>query len=121
MRRPASSSRQTPTRSARRMWRSSPKTDCRNRSGPLFSLAPDLAVEVVSPSDVAQDVRRKVIDYLQAGTRLVWVVYPDTRTVDVYRPGQDVRVVEAQSALHGEDLLPDFELPLRELFDVLEE
>ena len=83
-------------------------------------LAPDLAVEVVSPSDVAQDVRRKVIDYLRAGTRLVWVVYPETQTVDVYRPGQDVRVVEAQGALQGEEVLSGFELPLRELFAALE-
>lgn len=87
----------------------------------FFPLAPDLAVEVVSPSDVAQDVRRKVIDFLQAGTRLVWVVYPDTHTVDVYRPAQDVRVVEATGTLHGEDVLPGFELPLRELFAALAE
>jgi len=86
-----------------------------------FSLAPDLAVEVVSPSDVAQDVRRKVIDFLQAGTRLVWVVYPETQTVDVYRPGQDVRVVDAQGTLQGEDVLPGFELPLREVFAALAE
>lgn len=81
-----------------------------------FPFAPDLAVEVVSPSDVAQDVRRKVIDYLQAGTRLVWVVYPETQTVDVYRPGQDVRVVDVQGVLQGEDVLPGFELLLGELF-----
>lgn len=86
-----------------------------------FSLAPDLAVEVVSPSDVAQDVRRKVIDFLQAGTRLVWVVYPETQMVDVYQPGQDVRVVDAQGTLQGEDVLPGFELPLRELFAALAE
>jgi len=85
-----------------------------------FPLPPDLAVEVVSPSDVAQDVRRKVIDFLQAGTRLVWVVYPETQTVDVYRPGQDVRVVDAQGVLQGEDVLPGFELPLRALFKVME-
>lgn len=85
-----------------------------------FPLAPDLAVEVVSPSDVAQDVRRKVIDFLQAGTRLMWVVYPETQTVDVYRPAQDVRVVDAQGVLQGGDVLPGFELSLRELFKVVE-
>jgi len=85
-----------------------------------FPLAPDLAVEVVSPSDVAQDVRRKVIDFLQAGTHLVWVIYPETQTVDVYRPGRDVRVVDAQGTLQGEDVLPGFELPLRDLFAAVE-
>ncbi|HMN14857.1 MAG TPA: Uma2 family endonuclease [Bellilinea sp.] len=76
----------------------------------------DRAVEAVAPSDA----RRKVIDYLRAGTRLVWVVYPETQTVDVYRSGQDVWGVEAQGVLQGEEVLPGFELPLRELFAALE-
>lgn len=46
----------------------------------------------------------------------MWVVYPETQTVDVYRPAQDVRVVDAQGVLPGEDVLPGFELPLGELF-----
>lgn len=88
-------------------------------SGPLpdryFPLAPDLAVEVVSPNDSAQQVRERVLDYLNAGTRLVWVVYPEAKTVDVYRP-KDVRVVDIHGMLEGEDVLPGFKLAVREVF-----
>lgn len=56
-------------------------------------------------------------DFLQAGTRPVWVVFPETQTVDVYWPAQDVRAVDAQGVLQGEDVLPGFELPLRTLFE----
>ncbi len=86
-----------------------------------FPLAPDLAVEVVSPHDKARQIREKVIDFLGAGTRLMWVVYPEAQTVDVYRPDQDVQVVGIDGALDGADVLPGFNLPLGELFKSLEE
>jgi len=84
-----------------------------------FPLAPDLAVEVVSPNDSAQDIRERVIDFLNAGTRLVWVVYPEARTVDVYRPSEVV-VVTIDGVLDGEDVLPGFRLPLRQIFESVE-
>jgi Uma2 family endonuclease len=88
-------------------------------SGPIpqkyFPLAPDLAVEVISPSDTAQDIRERVLDFLKAGTRLVWVVYPESKTVDVYRP-DGVQVVEIDGELDGGDVLPGFQLPLRDVF-----
>ncbi len=89
-------------------------------SGPIpskyFPFAPDLAVEVVSPNDTAQDIRERVLDFLKAGTRLVWVIYPESKTVDVYRP-DGVQVVAIDGALNGGDVLPGFRLALRELFE----
>lgn len=71
-------------------------------------LAPDLAVEVVSPGDRPREVLDKVGEYLQAGTRLVWVVDPDTRTVAVHRTLSDVLTVAAGEALEGGAVLPGF-------------
>jgi len=78
--------------------------------------APDLAVEVVSPSDSAGELRWKVTQYLQTGAAAVWVVYPQSRTVDVYRPGQPVVVLSAADELTAEELLPGWRLPIAQLF-----
>jgi Uma2 family endonuclease len=71
-------------------------------------LAPDLAVEVQSPDDRPREVLDKVGEYLQAGTRLVWVVDPDARTVTVYRSPSDVGTVAAHGVLDAGDMLPGF-------------
>ena len=81
-----------------------------------LDVAPDLVVEVVSPSDAAGDVQAKVEDWLRAGTRLVWVVYPDTQTVTAYRALDDVRVLTEKHAMSGEPILPDFSLAVIEVF-----
>ena len=79
-------------------------------------IAPDLAVEVVSPNDLAYDLDRKVEDYLQAGVRLVWVVNPMTRTVRVHHPDGPDATLRADSELSGGDVLPGFRWPIRDLF-----
>jgi Uma2 family endonuclease len=78
--------------------------------------APDLAVEVVSPTDRASEVLAKVQDWLAAGCRAVWVVDPETRTVTVYRTRSDIVVLAAGETLTGGDLLPGFAIPLAEIF-----
>lgn len=78
--------------------------------------APDIAVEILSPNDDPVEVQQKVRDYLEAGSRLVWVVAPRPRTVTVYRPDGSARLVREPGALEGEDVLPGFALPLAELF-----
>lgn len=78
--------------------------------------APDLAVEVVSPGDTAADIRDKVDLYLAAGTRLVWVIYPSLRAVDVYRPDGTAQIVDADGVLEGGDLLPGLRLVVADLF-----
>lgn len=79
-------------------------------------IAPDLAVEVVSPNDLAYDVDSKVEDYLQAGVRLVWVVNPVTRTVRVHHPDGPGATLPADGDLAGGDVLPGFHCPIRDLF-----
>ena len=79
--------------------------------------APDLAVEVVSPSDRVSEVHEKIREYFAAGTRLVWVVYPDGRIIDVYRSPSDVRTLGVADYLDGDDVIPGFSCPVRRCFD----
>jgi len=78
--------------------------------------APDLAVEVVSPSDRPGYVREKVAEWLEAGAGAVWVVNPRERTVAVHVAGREPRLVEEDETLFGDPVLPGFELPLGRLF-----
>jgi Uma2 family endonuclease len=85
-------------------------------SEPILGLAPDLAVEVLSPSNTKREMDLKVREYFLAGVRLVWLVDPGKRTVRVYTaPDQSVRLTEGQ-VLDGGDVLPGLRLPLREVF-----
>ena len=77
---------------------------------------PDLAVEVLSPSDRFHNVMLKVRDYLDAGTPLVWVLDPKSKVTAVFRSGQPVRFLDEDGVLDGEDVLPGFSLPLRDVF-----
>ena len=71
-------------------------------------VSPDLVVEVASPSDSRREVHDKAHMWLNHGARLVWVVQPETRTVDVYRPDEPVATLREQDALDGLDVLPGF-------------
>ncbi|MBN2303978.1 MAG: Uma2 family endonuclease [Anaerolineae bacterium] len=79
------------------------------------SLAPDLAVEIISPSDRPKTIATKVTNYLAAGT-VVWLVAPDDQTVTVYRPGQPAQTFGAADMLDGDDLLPGFTLAVKDIF-----
>ena len=82
-------------------------------------LAPDLAVEVLSPSDRMADALGKVGMYLDAGVRIVWFVDPALQSVTVYRPGAAPLTLHHRDTLDGGDVLPEFRLPLSELFEPL--
>ncbi len=82
----------------------------------IFDFPPDLAVEVVSPEDRYTEVREKLTDYFAAGTALAWVVDPRRRVVEVHEPGREVRVVTEGETLDGAPVLPDFRLPVAEIF-----
>lgn len=82
-----------------------------------WAIAPDLVVEIVSPSDSALAVQSKVTDWLAAGCRLVWVVYPDTQTVTEYHSLTEVQVLTAEEILKGDDVLPGFTCPINQLFE----
>lgn len=79
-------------------------------------VAPDLAFEVVSPNDRAEDVEAKVRDFLAAGVLLVWVVYPATRSVTVHHPDGTAISLAGDARLTGEDILPGFATKVSELF-----
>lgn len=85
-----------------------------------FQGAPDLAIEVVSPTDSIPDVLRKARKYLQYGTKRVWIFYPDDESAHVCRLAPDggmiVDEVSMDGVLDGEDALPGFRLALREVF-----
>ena len=80
-------------------------------------VAPDLAVEVLSPSDRAADLAHKVAEYLAVGVRLVWVIDLEKGTAVLYRPGTPPRTVRQDGVLDGEDVLPGFACPLTALLD----
>jgi len=82
----------------------------------FFPGAPDLAVEVVSPSDTLIEVEEKVNEWLSAGTRIVWVVNPKRRTVTIHKAGPQVQVLAETDPLSGEDVVPGFACGVGELF-----
>lgn len=78
-------------------------------------LAPDLAVEVVSPGDSPRHVLDKVGEYLQAGVRLVWVIDPKRESAAVYRSLTDVHELRPDDALDGADVVPGFSVTIADL------
>lgn len=89
------------------------------QAGPIpssfFETPPDLAVEILSPSDRAGPIQAKVRDYLATGVRMVWVVDPEGWSATVYRSLTEIRLLAGEDALDGEDVLPGFRVALAEL------
>jgi Uma2 family endonuclease len=79
-------------------------------------LAPDLAVEIISPSETAEDIQEKVEDYLRAGTSQVWTVYRKTRSVVIHYANGSTSVLRENDSLEGGDLIPGFSVPVAKLF-----
>jgi len=77
---------------------------------------PDFAVEVKSPTDSKREMRRKAEKYLAYGTRLVWLVFPEDQTVEVYWLADDVQTVGIDGVLDGRDVLPGFTLAVSDIF-----
>lgn len=82
----------------------------------LWTVPPSLAAEVVSPSNSVGEIQEKVLEYLEAGTELVWVVEPRSRAVTVWRPPPEARSVREEDVLDGADVLPGFRLEVAALF-----
>ena len=78
--------------------------------------APDLAVEIISPSDTYTEVDEKVDEWLIAGCAMVWVVNPRRETVEVYRSPEDITVLRGDDILDGGDVIEGFQCPVRDLF-----
>jgi Uma2 family endonuclease len=85
-----------------------------------FTVAPDLAVEVVSPGNRPREILNKVESYLESGTLLVWVIYPEEQVIDSYRRGAGNTLImqkhTATDLLDGEDVLPGLQFTVREVF-----
>jgi Uma2 family endonuclease len=91
------------------------------KEGPWW-LAPDLAIEIVSPTDRYIDVRQKVADYLHYGVRLIWVVEPAAQVVRVFSPqDNEGHTLAENTVLSGDPVLPGWSMPLAELFDTEDE
>jgi Uma2 family endonuclease len=87
----------------------------RDRRG-FLRVTPDLAVEVVSPSDRGSAVLAKVVMWLDTGVKLVWLVDPEAETELVFAAGKAPRLLTADDTLDGGEVLPEFTLPVREIF-----
>jgi Uma2 family endonuclease len=81
-----------------------------------YSFAPDIAIEVWSPDNTEREMTEKAAGYLAHGSRLVWLLRPQDRTVRVHRPDGAVQVLHASDSLNGDDVLPGFVVPVSALF-----
>ena len=91
----------------------------KNRPAPTsdpWPVVPELAIEVISPNDVAESVQERVKVFLEAGVRLVWLVYPQQARVIAYQSLQNLRGYTIADDLDADPVLPEFRLPMRDLF-----
>ncbi len=82
----------------------------------FLPLCPDFAVELVSETDDVEETRAKMQEYVNNGLRLGWLINPKTRQVEIYRPNQEVEVLQSPARLSGEGILPGFILDLQPIF-----
>jgi Uma2 family endonuclease len=97
-------------------WRHFPNREL--PAGQVLAVPPDLAVEVLSPSNTQAEMKRKLREYFEAGVRLVWLIDPDQKTAVTYRSAEDAAPIAADETLDGGDVLPGFTLSLAELFEL---
>lgn len=86
---------------------------------PIASLFPDLAIEILSKSNTKREMARKRREYFFAGTRLVWQVDKENRTVEVFTAPDQSVVLKQEQTLDGGDVLPGFSLPVKQIFVAL--
>ena len=81
-------------------------------------ICPDLCIEIISPSEEAADMARKVREYFASGAKVVWQMFPETVTIKVYASPDDLTLLTAQDAIDCPDLLPGFRVLVAELFEL---
>jgi len=81
----------------------------------FLPIAPDFAVELRSASDSLNTLPKKMQEYIDNGVRLGWLIDPQNQRVEIYRPRQDVEVLQSPTSLSGEDVLPNFVLDLAQI------
>jgi len=82
------------------------------------TVAPDLVVEVISPNDLGYEIEGKRNEWLDAGVRLVWIIYPAQQTIFAYLPDGDVKQFKRTDILTAEPVLPEFRVPVADLFEL---
>ena len=85
----------------------------------IWPIAPDLAVEIISPNDLYERVNSKVREYFAAGVRQVWLLSPEHRTVTIYHSSTQAKILSEADELVGDDMLPGFHCRISELFQNL--
>ncbi|MGH8066245.1 MAG: Uma2 family endonuclease [Candidatus Entotheonellia bacterium] len=86
---------------------------------PAWNVVPDMAIEIVSPTDLAEEIDRKITDYFEAEVRLVWVFYPDSGRVYVYQSPTHVSILERTDTLDGSEVLLGLRLPITQLYEAV--
>ena len=89
-------------------------------AGGFPHFAPDVAIEVVSPSNTPAELDRKTAEYFANGARAVWIAYPVPRTVAIRRPGRPEQVYQGDAMLYGDPEIPGFACRVSEIFAVLD-
>ncbi len=79
-------------------------------------LCPDFVVELRSPSDALKTIQNKMQEYLDNGAKLGWLIDPQRQVVEIYRPSQQVEILQSPNTVSGENILPGFSLDLAEIF-----
>lgn len=92
-----------------------------SRTAPAWSIVPDLAVEIVSPSNSPDEVVRKIDEYFRVGVRLVWVVYPENDSIYVYESPNSVQIKRRGDQVDGGSVVPGFRMSVDDLFGPVEE
>ncbi|MEM6656402.1 MAG: Uma2 family endonuclease [Planctomycetota bacterium] len=92
------------------------RVDALGKIDKFFPEAPTLAVEVVSPSDKAEEVQAKAIMWIESGCEAVWIVWPGDQTVTDYRSLRDIRILTADETLDGGGVVPGFAVKVAEIF-----
>ncbi len=98
-------------------WRCRPDVALvRDDSEPIPVMAPLLAVEIRSESNPRRELRAKAVRYLEHGARMVWLVYPETRSLEICRPDEDLQTLSGEDVIEGGATLPGFRASVSELF-----
>ena len=82
----------------------------------FFKGSPDLAVEILSPSDTIENLHEKIVEYFGNDTKLVWVINPEEQVILVYHSQRPDKLLSGNDILNGEDIFTGFTLPVSELF-----
>ncbi len=100
-------------------WVSNDKWDGltqQQREEEFSPFAPDFVVELRSSSDSLKKLQKKMAEYIENGVRLGWLIDPKNKTIEIYRQGKEVEILESPETVSAEDVLPGFELNLNKIW-----